>query len=115
MKLEITEKKDNPLLSRIDIKASLEYEATTPSNDQVKSEIAKKLSVDPSLIVMKQIKTYYGFRKADVIACAYSKKEELLKIERIKEEPKKESPKEPEKKEAPKQEAKESGKEEKKA
>ena len=84
MKLTINEKKDNPLLSRTEVRADIEFDATTPSNKDVQAELAKKLSVDAELVVVKQIRTGFGQRKAGVKANAYSKKDVMMKIEGIK-------------------------------
>ncbi len=111
MNLEIIDKKQNPVLSRIEIKATIGFEKATPSNDEVKKEIASKLKADEKLVVIKGIYTDFGITKADVNAYVYKTKKDLDKIEPKKKEkkekkPKAEKPAEAQKKEAPKEEAK---------
>ena len=81
MKLEIKTKKENPLLSRIEISGTLEFDKATPSNDQVAQSIASQLKVDASLIKMKHIYTGFGERQAKFSAFVYKTKEDLDKIE----------------------------------
>jgi len=81
MKIEITEKKDNPLLSRQEIKGSLTFNTATPSNDELHANLAKQLNVDKELIKIKKIGTHYGASKADFLVFVYISKEELEKIE----------------------------------
>ncbi len=83
--MKILEKKPNPLLSRTEIKAEIEYTGATPSNNDVKNELAKQLSADVNLVVVKQILPIFGLRKSTVNAYLYDSKEALMKIERIKE------------------------------
>jgi ribosomal protein S24E len=81
MKIEITEKKDNPLLSRQEVKGTLTFNTATPSNDELQANLAKQLNVDKECIRMKKIATRYGISKADFLAFVYTSKEELEKIE----------------------------------
>jgi ribosomal protein S24E len=127
MKIEITEKKDNPLLSRQEVKGSLTFNTATPSNDELQGSLAKQLNVNKEFIRIKKIGTHFGVSKADFLAFVYTSKEELERIEpapikwvekqekkaetakKKKEEvekPKKEAPKEEKKEEKPAEEKK---------
>jgi len=82
MNLKILEQKDEPLLSRKEIKAELTFEGTaTPSNDTVKKAIAKNLKADEKLVVVKSIYTTYGTNNADVNAYVYASEKEMTNIE----------------------------------
>jgi small subunit ribosomal protein S24e len=81
MKLEITTKKENPLIGRTEINATLVYQGTTPSNQDVLQDLAKQLSLKPELIVVKQIKGVFSEQKAIVRAFAYSSTTALSKYE----------------------------------
>ena len=81
MKLEIKDKKENPLLSRIEVSGIITFDKATPSNDQVAQSIASQLKVDASLIKMKHIYTGFGERQAKFSAFVYKTKEALDKIE----------------------------------
>jgi len=90
MELKITEKKEEPLLSRVLITAEAAFENATPSNKEVKAKLASALKADEKLIVIKHIYTGFVQRKAKVIAYVYSSEEEQKKIE-----PKEKKPKQP--------------------
>ena len=116
MNLEITDKKENPLLSRTEVKGTIGFDKATPSNAEVKKAIAEKAKADESLIVVKNIYTDFGSTNANFNAYIYTNKDEMAKIEPKKKE-KKAKPGE-KKEEAPaakpKEEKKEEPKEEKK-
>lgn len=110
MNLEITDKKENPLLSRTELKGTISFDKATPSNDEVKKEIASKSKADESLVVVKSIYTAFGTAKADFNAYVYKSKKDMVEIEPKKKEkkekkPKAEKPPEAQKKEEKKQEA----------
>ena len=54
MNLEITDKKENPLLSRTELKGTIIFDKATPSNDEVKKEITSKLKTEKNLEVNKR-------------------------------------------------------------
>lgn len=130
MTLKIIEKKEQPMLSRIEITGKLEFEGATPSTADVKKQLSSELKVDEKLIVVKSIFTNFGSETADLVAYSYLSEEDMKKIEpkpkekkgakpagekpaegakkAPKEAPKEEAKKAPaEKKEAPKEEKKE--------
>lgn len=132
LNIEIKNKKENILLSRIEVEADLSFEkGATPSTEDVKKELSKALEVEADLIAIKKIDGSFGNTQAKISAYQYLSKDDLKNIEpkeKKKEEKKaeeapaekKESPKAEDKpaekaKEAPKEEAKpEEKKEEKK-
>lgn len=81
MKIEIKEKKENQLLSRIEISGSISFDGATPSNEQVAQGIASQMKVEPSVVMMKKIRNTLGSHKADFTAFVYKSKEELDRIE----------------------------------
>ena len=81
MELKLLEKKEAPLLSRTEVKAELTFENATPSNEQVRDKIASLMSVNNSLVVIKNIYTKFGARKASVNALVYSDENTLKRIE----------------------------------
>lgn len=107
--MKFLEKKQSELLPRIEIIAIAEHTSkSTPSENQVKEEIAKELKTDKNLIMIKHIYSHFGEGKSKIIAYAYKDKESMKKLEKIKEE-KKEAPKK-NPVEIPKEEVKENGK-----
>jgi len=81
MKLEITEKKDNKLLGRIEVNGKLTFEGVTPSNKTLQDLLAVELKVDKKLIVVKQIKGMFSYQEAEFLAYVYTDKEKMNKME----------------------------------
>ena len=122
MNLEIIEKKEQKLLSRLEINAKISFSGgATPSNDDVKAEISKAVGKDAKLVVIKNIYTKYGDASADVLAYVYDDEKKLDELEKTHKKAKKKEgeeeavPKEKPKEKAPKKEEKkeEAAKEEK--
>ena len=72
MQINVTNKKEEPLLSRTMVKATLEFEKATPSYQEVSAFLATHLKTDEKLIAIRHIYTLFGSKKAEVIAYAYS-------------------------------------------
>ncbi len=128
MALKITSTEEKPLLARKEIKGELSFaEKATPSNDDVRKEIASQLKVDEKTVLVKHIYTAFGSSEAKIEAYVYNTEEDLKKYEPVTkamktkagegaeegaekpaEAPKEEKPKaaEEKKEEAPKEEAK---------
>jgi len=81
MKVEISDKKDNPLLSRQEIRGHLVFDKATPSNDELAAVLARQLNVSVSCIRIKKIETHYGASKADFFALVYASEDALDSIE----------------------------------
>ncbi|MBI4143578.1 hypothetical protein HY487_01695 [Candidatus Woesearchaeota archaeon] len=86
MELKITETKEEPLLSRKLVKASLEFEKATPSYAEVNSLLASNLKSDEKLVAIRHIYNSFGAKKADVFAYVYNDEAKKQLIEpRLKE------------------------------
>lgn len=81
MNLEVSEKKDNPLLSRTEICGKLSFDKATPSNDEVRKSLASKFNASENLVVVKNISTKFGKRTADLCAYVYKDAAALKRIE----------------------------------
>jgi len=81
---------ENALLKRKELTGTISFSGSTPSNTDVQSELAKKLSVGNELVVVKHIYTSFGDTKARFEAVAYATKEQRVKLEGKLPEPKKE-------------------------
>jgi len=117
MKVEITEKTENPMLKRTELKFFVDHEkAPTPNRLEVRAQLASQLGAPEDLIVIEKIASLHGKQVASGIARVYSSKEQLDVIELdyfLKRGMPKEEKKEEKAAEAPKKEEK--PKEEKKA
>ena len=72
LELKIIDVKDEPLLSRKLIKASINFEKSTPSYAEVTSSLSSNLKSEEKLIAIRHIYTHFGARNADVISYLYA-------------------------------------------
>lgn len=118
MDMKITEKKEEGHLSRVRLTGEIIFESVTPSYEEVRKKISSSVDCDEKLIVIKNIYTKFGLKKASVSAYAYKNEEAMKKIEpKPKEKKAKGEPEEANEQEEKKQEAEtkeETPKEEKK-
>lgn len=82
MKLEIIEKKQNPLLKRDGIKFRVEHHtAPTPSRPNILEKLSSELGVPENLIVIEKIKTPHGSQTALGTARVYETEDLLKELE----------------------------------
>ena len=82
LNIEIKDKKENILLSRIEVEADLSFEkGATPSAEDIKKELSKALEVEADLIAIKKIDGSFGNTQAKVVAYQYLSKDDLKNIE----------------------------------
>ena len=81
MKITITEKNENKLLNRVEVKGNLEFDKDTPSNAQLAEVLAKELKTKSDLVIVKSIYTKFGKQNADFFALVYENQEAKDKIE----------------------------------
>lgn len=81
MELKILNKEEYPLLARTRIKSEIIFERATPSKAEVKSQLSKDLGKDEKLIVVKNIYTKYGLKKAINLSYVYENEEAMKRIE----------------------------------
>jgi len=72
LELKIVNIKDEPLLSRKLVMASVEFEKSTPSYAEVTSSLSSNLKTDEKLVVIRHIYNSFGAKKAEVIAYVYA-------------------------------------------
>ena len=82
MDLTIKTQKANPLLSRKEIVAKINFEGNTPNRKDVQAEVAKAAKVDAKLLIVKKIDNAYGETSATVTAYAYESEEVMKHNER---------------------------------
>lgn len=80
MELKITNDNENKLLGRREISAYATYPDKTPTKEEVKEELCKRLSLDPALVEVREIKQQYGLRVSDITAFSYANKETMEKL-----------------------------------
>ena len=72
MNITISNKKEEPLLSRSMVTATLEFEKSTPSYADLTTALASQLKVDQKLVAIRHIYTEFGNRKGKAIVYIYS-------------------------------------------
>jgi ribosomal protein S24E len=107
--IEVRRETDNKLFSRKELYLMVSYKGKTPSRDEVKEEVCKKLSLSPNNAVVIRINQKYGNGQSEVFMHYYSAKDVMEKLVRKKKAqkaaagsaaaPKPEAPKKEEKKE----------------
>ncbi len=111
MELKVENEKENKLFQRKEIWANAVYDGKTPTREEIKEGLSKKLGLNPELVELVKIDQIYGLRSSKVLAYYYSTKEAMESHAKKKKE-KKGGAAPAEKKEAPKEEKKEEKKEE---
>lgn len=81
MQINVTNKKDEPLLSRTMVSATLEFEKSTPSYSEVSAALASSLKSDEKLLVIRHVYNHFGAKKADVVAYVYADEQKKQFIE----------------------------------
>ena len=79
MKCEIVTKIDNPLMKRVEIVGNLTFNAATPSNNDVKKELAAQMKSKEENVQVKNIYTAFGESTANFSAYVYKSEEDLKK------------------------------------
>ncbi len=83
MEVEITRKKENPLLERTEVYFKVVHEKEkTPKRDAVKGKIAEALKTKRELVVVDYMRSEFGMPVTVGYAKAYKTKDSLQAVER---------------------------------
>lgn len=80
MELQINSNVENKLFQRKEIKFTLDAEIT-PSREQIKVELCKKLSLSPDSTMVVNVDQLFGSKTSVCTAHSYHSKELMLKFE----------------------------------
>lgn len=72
--VEITEKAEQPLMSRTLLKGFVSYDAAPPSFAGLRKHIAASLKADEQLVVVQHLRSLFGTRKSGVEVHVYKSK-----------------------------------------
>ena len=92
MNINIIEEKEVQILKRKDVLLEVESPDKSPSNQELKKELASVLKTKEELIVIKGINQIFGKRTSRVEVSVYKDEKSLKEIEKIKEKPKEAKP-----------------------
>jgi len=82
MKIEITQKKENPLQKRVEVYFTIDHVGeSTPGRNVVAEDIAKKMKSKRDCVVVDSIDSVYGIGKSKGYAKVYSNKKFALEYE----------------------------------
>lgn len=82
MEIKIIEEREEKLFGRKEITFETSYEGRTPSGEEAKQEICKKLGLSPDLTVVIRIDQAYGRGMSTVKVHSYAKKEVMDRLVR---------------------------------
>ena len=77
MEIKIERDAENKLMGRKEISFTASYKGQTPTKDEVKVAICKKLNVSPEFTVVVKISPLYGRSEASILAHSYPNKEAM--------------------------------------
>lgn len=81
MELSITSNKENKLLGRREIEFNVVQDGSTPSKNDIKAELCKKLNLDPESVIVVKLDQSTGVKQGHGFAHAYPSKEMIEKLE----------------------------------
>lgn len=83
MKIEIKEKKENPLQDRVEVKFTVDHTGeATPTRKAVTAELSKMMKAKNDSVVLNNLDTTYGRGISKGYAKVYGSKESALEFER---------------------------------
>ncbi len=83
MKMEITERKENPLYHRVEVHFTVDHVGEcTPGRNAVAEEVAKQTKSKRDCVVVASVESVYGTGVSKGYAKVYDTKEDALRLER---------------------------------
>ena len=83
MKMEITEKKENPLCKRVEVYFTIDHTGEcTPGRNAVAEEVAKQTKSKRDCVVVASVESVYGTGRSKGYAKVYESKQAALDLER---------------------------------
>ena len=77
MELKLLEDKENKLFGRHELSIEASYEGKTPTRDEIREGICKKLGLSPDTLDIIRIDQEYGLRVSKITAYSYGSKESM--------------------------------------
>lgn len=73
--VEVSEKVEQPLMSRVLLKGSVVYDSAPPSFVELKKHLSSSLKADEGLVVVEKLMPVFGARKSYMEAHVYKSKD----------------------------------------
>ncbi|MDE1846067.1 MAG: 30S ribosomal protein S24e [Candidatus Micrarchaeota archaeon] len=77
MDLKLGTESENKLLGRKEISFKMSHKGKTPTVEEAKEQICKKLNLSPDLTVVVNINPIYGSTESEILVHTYSTKEAM--------------------------------------
>lgn len=81
MEVEITKDNNNAVIGRREIEVSIIQDDRTPSRDEVKKEVCKKLNLSPDSTIVVNLGQMYGLRQCTALLHSYPNSDSMKKFE----------------------------------
>ncbi len=81
MEVEILKDNNNAVIGRREIEVSIIQGDGTPSRDEVKKEVCKKLNLSPDSTLVVNLSQTYGLRQCTALLHSYSNSDSMRKFE----------------------------------
>lgn len=81
MKISIVSKKENPLLSRLDVEFEAKEVTATPSRRELRQQLAALTSADEKLLIVDVLGQEYGTQEVKGTARVYKTEKDLKRTE----------------------------------
>ncbi len=81
MEIKVESQKENKLLERKEILATILFNGPTPKREEVKNGLCSKLGLALDVVALKKIESRFGAKQLKVIAHVYKDAEKLKKTE----------------------------------
>ncbi|MCJ2530881.1 MAG: 30S ribosomal protein S24e [Candidatus Thermoplasmatota archaeon] len=83
MEIEILSRRENKLLSRMEVRFQVRYEeGTTPSRPEMREGLTKELKLNKQVLVVDSVHSQFGKREARGYAKIYESVEDARRLER---------------------------------
>lgn len=82
MEIKVLDDVENKLLGRREIRFLATYDGKTVSTEEAKTDICKKIGLDPGNVVVNKIDQRFGLRQSIIKAYSYQSKEAMERYER---------------------------------
>ena len=71
MDVHVVDKKEEKMLSRMQVTADMNFENATPNYAEVTKALASKIKADEKLIAIRHVYTNFGAKSAKIVAYLY--------------------------------------------
>ena len=81
MNFEIVDKKENKLLERTEVNATVSFGKGTPTTQEIRDTVVQKLGCNPDLMVIRGVEPKFGEKKLSLRANIYKDAAQMKKVE----------------------------------